>query len=140
MFSGRRQPSCDGTSRMTRECHVWFCERLGVKFRRALVLSGLLLGADAKGPSPGPVVRSFRVVVLVDFACLSAGVLNSLGVVGVAVFNDPLDVRIDVNDGLASLRLAGIVFSMVENSSGSACLRTNSCSAFSSCTSKCMVW
>jgi hypothetical protein len=32
MFSGRRQPSCDGTSRMTRECHVRICERLGVKF------------------------------------------------------------------------------------------------------------
>jgi hypothetical protein len=32
MFSGRRQPSCDGTSRMTRERHVWICERLGVKF------------------------------------------------------------------------------------------------------------
>jgi hypothetical protein len=31
-FSGRRQPSCDGTSRMTRECHVRICERLGVKF------------------------------------------------------------------------------------------------------------
>ena len=32
MFNGRRQPSCDGTSRMTRECQVRFCERLGVKF------------------------------------------------------------------------------------------------------------
>jgi hypothetical protein len=32
MFSGRRQPSRDGTSRMTRECHVRICERLGVKF------------------------------------------------------------------------------------------------------------
>ena len=32
MFSGRRQPSCDGTSRMTRECQVRICERLGVKF------------------------------------------------------------------------------------------------------------
>src|SRR5215475_12156441 len=31
-FSGRRQPSCDGTSRMTRECHVRICERLGVRF------------------------------------------------------------------------------------------------------------
>ena len=34
-FSERRQPSCDGTSRMTRECHVRICERLGVKFPRA---------------------------------------------------------------------------------------------------------
>ena len=32
MFSGRRQPSRDGTSRMTRECQVRICERLGVKF------------------------------------------------------------------------------------------------------------
>ena len=32
MFNGRRQPSCDGTSRMTRECQVRICERLGVKF------------------------------------------------------------------------------------------------------------
>ncbi len=31
-FSGRRQPSCDGTSRMMREYQVPFCERLGVKF------------------------------------------------------------------------------------------------------------
>src|SRR5215831_19535711 len=32
MFNGRRQPSNDGTSRMTRECQVRLCERLGVKF------------------------------------------------------------------------------------------------------------
>src|SRR6185436_17540843 len=32
MFNGRRQPSCDGTSRMTRECQVRICEGLGVKF------------------------------------------------------------------------------------------------------------
>ncbi len=32
MFNGRRQPSRDGTSRMTRECQVRICERLGVKF------------------------------------------------------------------------------------------------------------
>src|ERR1700745_4065035 len=31
MITGRRRPSCDGTSRMTRECHVRICERLGVK-------------------------------------------------------------------------------------------------------------
>src|ERR1700693_5712400 len=31
-FSGRRQPSCDGTSRMMREYQVRFCEGLGVKF------------------------------------------------------------------------------------------------------------
>src|SRR6267154_2023084 len=31
-FNGRRQPSNGGTSRMTRECQVRICERLGVKF------------------------------------------------------------------------------------------------------------
>src|ERR1700704_2716861 len=30
-LSGRRQPSCDGTSRMMREYQVRFCEGLGVK-------------------------------------------------------------------------------------------------------------
>jgi len=32
VFSGRRQPSRGGTSRMNREVHVRICERLGVKF------------------------------------------------------------------------------------------------------------
>ena len=32
MFNERRQPSRGGTSRMTRECQVRFCEGLGVKF------------------------------------------------------------------------------------------------------------
>src|SRR4030095_8988459 len=32
MFSGGRQPARGGTSRMTRECQVRFCEGLGVKF------------------------------------------------------------------------------------------------------------
>ena len=31
IFNGRRQRSCGGTSRMTRECQVRICERLGVK-------------------------------------------------------------------------------------------------------------
>jgi hypothetical protein len=31
-FSGRRQPSCGGTSRMMREYQVRICERLGMKF------------------------------------------------------------------------------------------------------------
>ena len=35
MFNGRRQPSCDGTSRMTRECQVRICERLGGEIPRA---------------------------------------------------------------------------------------------------------
>ena len=32
MFNGRRQPSCDGTSRMMREYQVRICEGLGVQF------------------------------------------------------------------------------------------------------------
>jgi hypothetical protein len=32
MFNGRQQPSCAGTSRMTRDCHVRLCAGLGVKF------------------------------------------------------------------------------------------------------------
>jgi hypothetical protein len=32
MFNGRRQPSRGDTSRMTRECQVRICERLGVQF------------------------------------------------------------------------------------------------------------
>src|SRR5271166_6291742 len=32
IINGRRQPSRGGTSRMTRECQVRICERLGVKF------------------------------------------------------------------------------------------------------------
>ena len=31
-FGGRRQPPCDGMSRMMREYHVRFCEGFGVKF------------------------------------------------------------------------------------------------------------
>ena len=32
MFNGRRQPSCDGTSRISREAYVRFCERRRVRF------------------------------------------------------------------------------------------------------------
>src|SRR3984893_3414058 len=32
IFNGRRQPSCGGRRRRTRECQVRICERLGVKF------------------------------------------------------------------------------------------------------------
>src|ERR1700732_3276875 len=32
ILDGRRQPSCGGTSRMTRECQVRICEGLGVQF------------------------------------------------------------------------------------------------------------
>jgi hypothetical protein len=44
MFNGRRQPSCDGTSRMTRECQVRICERLGVKFPVAADKAANLVG------------------------------------------------------------------------------------------------
>ena len=53
MSNGRRQPSCGGTSRMTRECQVRFCERLGVQF-------------------PGPTRHSCRVsrfCLLAHFCC-----------------------------------------------------------------------
>ncbi len=30
-YGGGRQPSMDGTSRVTGDCHARFCERLGVK-------------------------------------------------------------------------------------------------------------
>ena len=59
MFNGRRQPSCGGTSRMTRECQVRFCEGLGVKFpgptrhkRRSRTVrskSGVPMTADQRG-------------------------------------------------------------------------------------------
>ena len=44
MFNGRRQPSCDGTSRMTRECQVRICERLGVQFPVAAGKAANLVG------------------------------------------------------------------------------------------------
>ena len=37
MFNGRRQPSRDGTSRMTRECQVRFCDGLEVQFPAGLL-------------------------------------------------------------------------------------------------------
>src|SRR5271169_6802092 len=46
-FSGRRQPSCDGTSRMMREYQVRICEGLGVKFpgpTRHIEIIGLRAG------------------------------------------------------------------------------------------------
>jgi len=56
MINGRRQPSRGGTSRMTREYQVRFCERLGVQFpgptrpkrrKHCLALCPLLVKADA---------------------------------------------------------------------------------------------
>ena len=43
-LNGRRQPSRGGTSRMTRECHVRICERLGVKFPVAAGKAANLVG------------------------------------------------------------------------------------------------
>src|SRR5260370_20176101 len=49
MSNGRWQPSRGGTSRMTRECQVRICERLGVKF-------------------PGPTRQSLRTHIANGFA------------------------------------------------------------------------
>src|SRR6516225_8056412 len=51
MFNGRRQPSCDGTSRISREAYVPFCERLGGEIPRAY--SAIVL-------SPGERVNPYR--------------------------------------------------------------------------------
>ena len=62
MFNGRRQPSRGGTSRMTRECQVRFCEGLGVKFpgpTRQTRKSILVLFSSAL-PSAADIVRSAR--------------------------------------------------------------------------------
>ena len=66
MFNGRRQPSRGGTSRMTRECQVRICERLGVKFpgptrpkrRKTMSLLCRLLGGKAEMLQTGPIRRS----------------------------------------------------------------------------------
>ena len=50
IFNGRRQPSCGGTSRMTRECQVRICERLGVKFPWAYSAYAGIYCDAAKGP------------------------------------------------------------------------------------------
>src|SRR5947209_16216951 len=57
IFNGRRQPSCGGTSRMTRECQVRICEGLGVKFpgpTRQNPRSGHYLYASAIPSVSGP--------------------------------------------------------------------------------------
>jgi hypothetical protein len=51
-FGGRRQPLSGGTSRISREAYVRFCERLGVKFpgptRRKLLLFSECCGFSGK--------------------------------------------------------------------------------------------
>ena len=61
ILDGRRQPSCGGTSRMTRECQVRICERLGVKFPGPTRHSGKEIAFTRPRSSGGqviPVVRS----------------------------------------------------------------------------------
>ena len=54
MVNGRRQPSCGGTSRMTRECQVRFCEGLGVKFSGAYsAIASFWSSVDYFRSSPG---------------------------------------------------------------------------------------
>src|SRR5215470_8601656 len=57
ILDGRRQPSFGGTSRMTRECQVRICERLGVKLpgptRHRLHISRLA-GSDSDRKSHDP--------------------------------------------------------------------------------------
>src|SRR5260370_42547442 len=73
VVNGRRQPSCDGTSRMTRECQVRICERLGVKFpgatwRRHPLNGGVFLQAlPMSDGSPGVALVPAAVEVLGDF-------------------------------------------------------------------------
>src|SRR6202011_5031188 len=60
MFNGRRQPSRDGTSRMTRECQVRFCEGLGGKFPGSTRQSRRLIdvhGMSALPPTPDVSLR-----------------------------------------------------------------------------------
>jgi hypothetical protein len=40
-FNGKRQPSCGGTSRISREAYVRICERLGVKLPGSTRQKGL---------------------------------------------------------------------------------------------------
>src|SRR5580704_10467843 len=60
-FSGRRQPSSDGTSRMMREYQVRFCEGLGVKFP---VAAGK--AANLEGGRPLPSIARFRTASISD--------------------------------------------------------------------------
>src|ERR1700687_5745356 len=67
IFNGRRQPSCGGTSRMTRECQVRICERLGVKFpgptrpkrRNKPILFGAVYCGESGQQCCGAVMRAF---------------------------------------------------------------------------------
>jgi hypothetical protein len=81
MFNGRRQPSCDGTSRMTRECQVRICERLGVKFpgptRHVWTAPAVQEESDVSAKRSGAVMypACFRLedCLLRDAAAMAAG-------------------------------------------------------------------
>jgi hypothetical protein len=68
-LNGRRQPACDGTSRMTRECQVRICERLGVKL-------------------PGPT----RQVILVDRLASLGGMEVMTAAIGVEARRQPFSM------------------------------------------------
>jgi hypothetical protein len=75
MVNGRRQPSCGGTSRMTRECQVRFCEGLGVKFpgpTRQKRRSALLPATSGLSPSTD-IIRPVRLVRSVPLADIASG-------------------------------------------------------------------
>jgi TRAP-type C4-dicarboxylate transport system substrate-binding protein len=76
MINGRRQSSCDGTSRMNREVHVRFCERLGVQFpgpTRQADVAWFLHGAT---PGRFPLTEIVQVPYLVGSAEIGTKVLN----------------------------------------------------------------
>jgi hypothetical protein len=58
--NGRRQPSCDGTSRMNREVHVRICERLGVKCPGPTRHDDVVSGGQRIAWQVGQPVRSER--------------------------------------------------------------------------------
>src|SRR5258707_344281 len=64
ILDGRRQPSFGGTSRMTRECHVRICERLGVKLpgptRHRTVCSGSPRAPFPESRRPGELSLIFH--------------------------------------------------------------------------------
>jgi hypothetical protein len=66
MLDGRRQPSTGGTSRMTRERPVRFCEGLRVKFpgptRRVVTLGSAHLWVKRPHPASGRGLARARLV------------------------------------------------------------------------------
>ena len=88
MFNGRRQPSCGGTSRISREAYVRFCEGLGVKFpgptRRSFKSRGCMTAlawrAEVTAAPPSPSKNDLDVKEIVNlWAGGSAAVKSMLG-------------------------------------------------------------